>query len=109
MKGGDTVDGFELVRLLGEGGNADVWEARHAELGVVALKILRSRRVQSEPYARFRQETQTLQHLGRRPGVLPVLASDVPETLAAEGRAWFAMRRPFGSTKRSRAHRSRTS
>ncbi len=91
MNAGDMIDGFELIRKLGGGGNADVWEARHGEFGVVALKILRSRKVQSEPYARFRQETQTLQQLGRRPGVVPVLDSYVPETLAADRRAWFAM------------------
>ena len=88
---GRVVGKFVLVESLGEGGNAFVWRARRDELGEVALKILKTKRVQSEPYARFRREVDTLQRIGPMAGVLPLLDANIPAQPRAADRAWLAM------------------
>jgi eukaryotic-like serine/threonine-protein kinase len=40
---GRTVAGYRLVRHVGEGGTADVYQAEHVERGAAAVKILRPR------------------------------------------------------------------
>jgi serine/threonine-protein kinase len=53
------VAGYRLVRHIGEGGTATVYRAEHAERGVAALKVLRSRLAQ-DPVAvkRFLREAE---------------------------------------------------
>ena len=68
-----------------------MWRAQRADLGEVALKVLKSKRVESEPYARFRQEVLALQRIGTRPGVLPLLDATVPERASSGEKAWLAM------------------
>jgi Protein kinase domain len=87
---GDRIGRFELVESIGRGGNALVFRARDAETDV-ALKVLKTRKVDSEPYSRFRREIETVRSLGRRGGVLPVLDSHLPEKLGRGDRAWLAM------------------
>jgi serine/threonine protein kinase len=87
---GDRFGAFELVRRIGGGGNADVFEATDGQR-TVAVKILRNRRVDSEPYARFRREIKVLRTLGEWPGVLPLIDADLPDSLARGQRAWLAM------------------
>jgi serine/threonine protein kinase len=88
---GDHVAGFELLGTLGKGGNASVWCARSTEHGEVALKILDTKNVESERYARFRQEVDALHRIGTRPGVLPLLADSVPARPSKGNPAWLAM------------------
>jgi hypothetical protein len=72
------------------GGNA--WVYRGTAAGeTAALKILRRTKPESEPYKRFRREIATVQRLGDRPGILPVLDARIPDALAKGERAWFAM------------------
>lgn len=87
---GDRLGPFELLQHVGSGGNADVFRAGDGEREI-ALKVLRNRRVESEPYARFRREIETLCTLGERPGILPLLDFHLPETLGKGQRAWLAM------------------
>ena len=89
-RSGDEYGPYRLIEELGEGGNAWVWKASDSNEDV-ALKILKNRKVQSEPYARFRREIETLQRLGDHPGILTVRTAHLPETLADGERAWFAM------------------
>jgi Protein tyrosine and serine/threonine kinase len=91
FKKGDEIGGFVLLEPLDEGGNAFVWQARRPDLGEVALKILKSKNVQSEPYARFRQEVDVLKRIGDRRGVLPLLDADVPIHPSKKRPAWLAM------------------
>ena len=49
---------------LGEGGNAEVFLANDGQREV-ALKVLKTRRAESEQYARFRREIE-LEHLRSR-------------------------------------------
>ncbi len=91
LKPGDRVADYTVESVLGLGGNCEVWVARRDDDAPVALKVLRSRRVESEPYARFRQEVAFHHKLRDDPGVLPILASDVPDQLARGQRAWLSM------------------
>jgi len=87
---GDRLGPFTIGPWIGRGGNADVFEASDGRRAV-ALKVLRTRRVESEPYQRFRREIDVLRSLGRQPGVLPLIEFHLPESLAKGERAWLAM------------------
>ncbi|MFT4542826.1 MAG: serine/threonine protein kinase/formylglycine-generating enzyme required for sulfatase activity [Planctomycetota bacterium] len=56
---GQEISKFTLIRHLGGGGQADVWEAEQAELGRrVALKLLRPDRVSARDLALFQREAR---------------------------------------------------
>ncbi len=79
-----------LVRKLGVGGNATVWEATHPRRGRAAVKVLNRRR-RGEPYQRFVREVETLRSLGEYDGVLPLLDAHLPARPASREMAWLAM------------------
>jgi serine/threonine protein kinase len=56
---GRTIAGYHLTRYVGQGGTATVYRAEHAERGLAAVKILRSRLAQ-DPVAikRFLREAE---------------------------------------------------
>lgn len=56
---GQTVAGYTILKGVGEGGTARVYQARHPERGIVALKILRPR-LATDPIAvkRFLREAE---------------------------------------------------
>lgn len=93
LRPGEDLGPYSIVKKLGGGGNADVYEATNETHGTVALKVLRSRSRTSEPYRRFRQEVAEHYELSRRavPGVLPLLDFDVPENPDDEHPPWMAM------------------
>lgn len=77
---------------LGSGGNAEVYKAvRHDTDEAVALKVIFSKRADSEPYRRFVREVEFLQGLTIDDGVLPLLEANVPINPTKENRAWLAM------------------
>ncbi len=65
--------------------------------GRVAIKELRTHRVDREPYSRFRDEV-AFHMAGPYAGVLPVIDAEVPAMPSAEQPAWFAM--PIAQTVR---------
>jgi hypothetical protein len=91
LRAGAHFAGFRLDELLGTGGNAVVWRAQREDLGEVALKILKTKKVESEPYARFRREVSALKRIGDRPSVLPLLDAQVPQPNGRKETAWLAM------------------
>lgn len=87
---GQEVGGWELVRLLGEGGNAEVWlSARDGK--EVAVKFLQTRKTETLRWERFRREVAYVSGLSAEPGVLPILEYELPEQLRKGERAWYAM------------------
>ncbi|MBI3983425.1 MAG: serine/threonine protein kinase [Gemmatimonadetes bacterium] len=84
---GRTVGPYTLDRLIGQGGFAWVFAARHADSGApVALKVLRPRYAGDEQFAsRFRNEAKVASEL-RHPNIVRVL--DVGET---DDLTYFAM------------------
>ncbi|MEY2808411.1 MAG: hypothetical protein RIR65_2828 [Planctomycetota bacterium] len=68
-----TLDGFRLIRKLGEGGMGLVWEAEDSKLGRrVALKMIRPDQLHfSGARERFRREVEAVARL-QHPGILPI-------------------------------------
>jgi hypothetical protein len=87
VKPGDQIDGWTLVSELGKGGNGTVWVAAHAEHGQRALKLLSGHG--GDRWQRFRDEVAIMRELGDHPGVLPLVAAQLPDVAARE-RAWLA-------------------
>ena len=87
---GEVVGRWKLVDHLADGGNAEVWRARDG-VADVALKILKTRKKDSEPYRRFRQEIQVLRNIGSHPSIMPLLDADLPEAPSKSRPAWLAM------------------
>ena len=58
------INGWRLIERIGAGGMGEVWRARHAHLGVGALKLLREELLADrEARSRFRREAMTLQRI----------------------------------------------
>lgn len=87
LRRGKEIDGWRLIRRLGQGGNSDVWRADHEIHGEAALKILS--REGRDRRRRFTAEIKLLQKLGRHPGVLPLIDARLPEENGSKG-AWLA-------------------
>lgn len=90
-KTNDFVDGWRLNKILGKGGNAQVWAASKDNEKDIALKILNSTSLKSEPYKRFKQEILSHQKLIDDPGVMPLLNYSLPKNPSFESPAWLAM------------------
>ncbi|HVS34286.1 MAG TPA: serine/threonine-protein kinase [Gemmataceae bacterium] len=78
---------YEILEVLGRGGEGVVYKARHRPLGrMVALKMLRDRdHAEPQSLARFRGEAETLARL-RHPNIVQVY-----EVGEHEGRPYFAL------------------
>lgn len=88
----EQIGDWTLLRLLGEGGNARVWAAlRNASEGELALKVLKTRKAQREPYKRFVREIDFLRSIGPFPGVLPLVDAYLPEDPRSNEATWLAM------------------
>jgi len=68
---GSRVGPYELVRLLGQGGMGQVFEARSSQ-GLVALKLLTAYHPTQGLDPRFRREAEALRMLSH-PGIVPIL------------------------------------
>ena len=76
---GQQVGTYQLERLLGTGGFAEVYLGRQIHLGTqAAIKLLRTQLVTAEDVARFRAEAATVAHL-RHPHIVRVLEFDVQQ------------------------------
>jgi len=90
MRPGTLVGAFEIVRLIGGGSAAEVFEARRVGpiTPRVALKILRPGMGSIDLLARFEDERELLSQLDH-----PGIATIIDAGATADGRPWFAM--PF--------------
>ena len=67
---------WTLIRLLGKGGNGEVWQCRNAKGEEFAIKFLKS--AAKEPYSRFYDEVLFMESFGEISGVLPIIAKHIP-------------------------------
>jgi serine/threonine protein kinase len=88
---GQKINSWKLLEPLGQGGNAEVWKAKHPDGRAVALKILKVEKSKSEPYKRFTAEVEFLRSFGEQPGVLPIIDASLPKQLSRQNSAWLAM------------------
>jgi serine/threonine protein kinase len=84
------VGGWQLQTRLGRGGNGEVYEAEKAGQSA-AIKILHTPKWDKKRQARFQDEIEAMKRCEEL-GCIPVLESDVPETVSYSHPAWFAMR-----------------
>jgi len=94
-RAGERVGAYELLRLLGAGGMAEVWLARRTDgtfEGEVALKISRLPPVHAGMAARFAQECSVLAAL-ESPGIARLYDAGVD----ASGVPYFAMEHVHGA------------
>jgi serine/threonine protein kinase len=89
-----TIEGFEIIGKLGQGGMATVWMARQVSLDrSVAIKVLLPRfAVDDEEVARFHSEAQAAARL-KHPGIVQVYDASV-----ANGCYYFIMEYIAGYT-----------
>ena len=77
---GGRIGNYQLVRLLGSGGFADVYLGEHLHLGThAAIKVLHTK-LNNEQVEQFRQEARILAHL-QHPHIVSVLDFDVQNML----------------------------
>jgi serine/threonine protein kinase len=88
---GVLIGPWTLIKRLGRGGNAEVWQAMAVDDRSVALKILHTRQPTSEPYRRFKNEVEILGRLEGRRGVLPLIEATLPDQPTDDNPAWLAM------------------
>jgi protein kinase-like protein len=77
-----------LASYIDSGGNGEVWQTTGDGARTV-IKILKDN--SRERVQRFRDEVEIHRRLGRRPGVLPVVESAVPDTPTRSQPAWLTM------------------
>ena len=86
-----TFGRWRCLEELGAGGNGIVWRAVSEDsTEEVALKVVKSKKPDAEPYQRFVREITFLRQLGNYEGVLPVIDAHLPESPGAE-RPWLTM------------------
>jgi len=73
-----SIDGFEILSKVGEGGMASVWKARQVSLDrIVAIKVLSAKFSSDlEDVRRFQQEAQSTAKL-KHPGIIQVYDANV--------------------------------
>jgi serine/threonine protein kinase len=88
----DEVDGWQLLRRLGKGGNGEVWVARRGG-DEAALKVLKTsfQRKTNKRFLRFRDEALMHQKLASlHLGVLPFVDYCIPDDPSPARPAWLA-------------------
>jgi len=88
---GRRLGPWTLHELLGSGGNAEVYRATDTVGREVALKVIKARKPEREPYRRFVREIEVLQALEDKTGILPVVDAHLPANPSREDRPWLAM------------------
>jgi non-specific serine/threonine protein kinase/serine/threonine-protein kinase len=87
LQAGQALGGYEIVRLLGEGGMGEVYLARDVELGrEVAVKLVKRGLGTAEVLRRFRHEEQILASLNH-----PHIARLFGGGKTTEGQPYFVM------------------
>jgi serine/threonine protein kinase len=87
-----NVPGYEVLKLLGQGGMGQVYQARHLKLQrIVALKLVTSSN-NDHALARFEQEVQAIAKL-RHPNI-----AQIYENGTVDGRPYYAMEYVAGGT-----------
>lgn len=83
---------WTVGECIGSGGNAKVYQAtRPGADESVALKVIFSKKADSEPYQRFVREVDFLRELTIDDGVLPLVDASVPNRPTSQNPAWLAM------------------
>ena len=86
-----TFGRWRCLEELGSGGNGVVWRAiSEDDTQEVALKVVKSKKPDAEPYRRFVREIKFLLQLGTYDGVLPVIDAYLPDPAGGD-RPWLAM------------------
>src|SRR6266496_1058913 len=78
---GQRLGNYQLTRLIGRGGFAEVYLGEHVRLSTqAAIKILYTRLTESDEVEYFQREARTIAHL-EHPHIVRVLDFDVQESI----------------------------
>src|SRR6266568_5503808 len=76
---GEQLGNYQLIRLLGRGGFAEVYLGEHLRLGTqAAIKVLYTRLASKDAVEEFEKEARTIAHL-KHPHIVRVLDYDVED------------------------------
>jgi hypothetical protein len=81
---------FRITEQMAETTHSIIWRAHDESGNAIAIKELKTRKVDREPYLRFRDEV-AFHARGPHAGVLPVIEASVPEEPSRCVPAWLAM------------------
>lgn len=91
----DYFNGWKLQNRLGKGGNGVVFEAKkdrfEGAIKISTHSVAKGQKNPSEPQKRFVKEIQTLKHLNKIKGVMPLLAYPQGDLNDLHALLWFAM------------------
>lgn len=90
-RAGERFGPYELLTFIDSGGNGEVWRATAGDGSEVAIKVLYTRKADSEPYQRFQRELEVHRRIGTRIGVVPTVAGEAPDQPSRASPAWLAM------------------
>jgi hypothetical protein len=91
MTNTNRFTGWQVIGKIADTQHSVVWEAQGDDGRQAAIKELRDKKPDRDPYLRFKDEVELHARLGPQPGVLPVLEAHVPDRPTADDPAWFAM------------------
>jgi len=90
FKKGNKFGNWKLVKLLGCGGNAEVWEAANERKEKVAIKILK-KFDNNYFYKRFKNEVKIMWKIKNWEGVLPIIDYHIPDNPSKIDPPWYVM------------------
>lgn len=81
---------WTIIDKIDETRHSVVWRGGREDREA-AVKELKTRKPDREPYLRFKGEVELHARMGERSGVLPVLEAHIPDEPTGQDPAWFAM------------------
>lgn len=70
---GQRIDGYILIKEIGKGGNAIVWEVKDSNEDIFAMKLLKDNKAGKKSFIRFQDEIKIMTDYREYKGMMPIL------------------------------------